>query len=1265
MEVIRIYQGKVTKVEKEVNQNWQKLNNWQNILWNHHCLFQDAVNYYILILASLAYDDKANNSNSKDEFEGIVEEWAKQVENTWKIAKKKSEEFEGPHNQIAKILGLDPEKTNFKDCVEKLFEKWKQNAKAPDTREKALLSLIKEAEKKDLNIVISDNLPWLCQKELDKATSEDQKQQLEKQQPFIEKIKEAKDLNDIKKIINSLDPYIFLKKYPNPNETATEKKYKELLEGYFDEISQKYPNEIAGLKNEFDIALENYLKNQSNKLLKLGRKTPKLFRYAIILKIMPKVEIIEIFKKLIKKTKNDKNQIFLNDNIERLRTENGGQNPFEYFTNIILPKQKGKNVVAFFEFDKMAAIEAINSILIFYENTKNRKAELEKIKNKIETMNGEGKSKSNSDDEDEKIPGFKYDTRIDLIKKLVEELSKFEDSSENKKYSINERTIRGFTEIKKKWKDLLSQNQNPKIEDFYKIISEVQQNRYYSFGSAELFRKLAEREFWPIWNENGTKDYLSEDPLKSWITYTELLEEDKKKKAPIKFTPAHPTYSPRYADFPKGNSKFAVKHSENSFSFTTGIIIGDHIENLKISYSAPRLLRDEIRSSNSSNNNDIKNDARYLTPMIKALVHSQNDSLPTANFKNAKISLMAKSNENFQIVFPIEVNPNNIISLKSWQKQFLYDKEKDIFYKLKWPNEKDKKSITWTQYESFSLLSVDLGLRYAAAIARIKITKSGADNNIFIGNDGQNNWIAKVERIKTLRLPGEDQNIWMKEQKCSNNFNYIEEFYGSKGRKSTKEENEQAKEILKKLNLEESEIMPEQWEEKLSFPEQNDYLLTAVRRAQARNRRLHSWAYLLNSSDNSRKEIVFKEIKNSKYDKLKGLINNSENELKENITKQIQEEQEKLKSCLVDLTNRIIPLKGRKWVWKNHPQKNDCYIMSQEKQEMQTQIKIKGQRGLSIARIEQLTELRKRLQSLNNTLRREIGKEAPKTRDDSIPDCCPDILEKLNNIKEQRVNQTAHMILAEALGLKLKEPEKNKKIYEHGSYEKIKDKDNNWIGPVDFIVIENLSSYKTNKERTHRENSRLMTWCHRAIKNKLIELMEVFFGSSKEDKKNNPPLLEVNAAYSSQLYSKNQAPGFRAVELKPGFEKEYRWKKILSSTGKNSENLKKIKENLENYNKNNTGVPKTLIVPLEGGPIFVYSETQPNSNNPTSTFDSPKIINADINAAINIGLRAILKKNPNNSSKYKLTEDKKWEICMKINEKRIEKWNQKMENNKT
>ena len=52
----RIYQGRVTKVETFSGKDAepQPLENWEEKLWQHHELFQDAVNYYVVSLLALA-----------------------------------------------------------------------------------------------------------------------------------------------------------------------------------------------------------------------------------------------------------------------------------------------------------------------------------------------------------------------------------------------------------------------------------------------------------------------------------------------------------------------------------------------------------------------------------------------------------------------------------------------------------------------------------------------------------------------------------------------------------------------------------------------------------------------------------------------------------------------------------------------------------------------------------------------------------------------------------------------------------------------------------------------------------------------------------------------------------------------------------------------------------------------------------------------------------------------------------------------------------
>ena len=54
----RIYQGRVKKVEvlsgkdAKGKPQWEELKDWSTVLWRHHELFQDAVNYYTRLMTN-------------------------------------------------------------------------------------------------------------------------------------------------------------------------------------------------------------------------------------------------------------------------------------------------------------------------------------------------------------------------------------------------------------------------------------------------------------------------------------------------------------------------------------------------------------------------------------------------------------------------------------------------------------------------------------------------------------------------------------------------------------------------------------------------------------------------------------------------------------------------------------------------------------------------------------------------------------------------------------------------------------------------------------------------------------------------------------------------------------------------------------------------------------------------------------------------------------------------------------------------------------
>lgn len=638
---------------------------------------------------------------------------------------------------------------------------------------------------------------------------------------------------------------------------------------------------------------------------------------------------------------------------------------------------------------------------------------------------------------------------------------------------------------------------------------------------------------------------------------------------------------------------------------------------------------------------------------------------------------------------------------------------------LRWPHEdwskvKNKKEFpgfwfTNPNLKSFRVLSVDLGQKQAGAYSIIEVSFRLTDEEKkharFLGRtedeSEQRDWYARVVTTGLLKLPGENATVYRPDYKdgtpVPGSKHFQKELSGSAGRLAAQLETDQTLKLLaemQQLKLLDDEPDTAKAEcGRLTFPEQNTKLLIALRRAQSFAGKLHRWCWFLDPQDDverkdqaARRRTAIREI--AEADEHEWLENDAlakakarhaqlddakdEPELHPEIVRALKSELEKLVEklprWLKAIANRTYRSRRGRLIWVKHPEKTDCHLLDfsllskeERKQLSEEERRLAGQRGLSIERIEQLEELRKRCQSLNQMLRRKIGCKPPLSRDDSIPDPCPTILAKLDDIKEQRRNQTAHMILTQALGLKLAEPvepkdDTERKLQEakdtHGEYVKIDDKGravssengNQWRGTVDFIVIEDLSRYRTSQGRAPRENSRLMKWCHRAIRDKLKQMCEPF-GLS---------LIETPAAYSSRFCSRTGVAGFRATEISgdPLKESKWRWRIRKPEEGKieSKEQMKRreqwelLFQQIKAANKNCDGknegqLRRALLAPDAGGSIFIpisklNSEYKRQTKNEPiiqfelvalaeNQFKQPRLIHADINAAVNLGLRAI------------------------------------------
>lgn len=1275
----RIYQGKVSFVEIPTPGNkdnpWKPFDpdpkvarqKWQDALWQHHQLFQDAVNYYTLALAAMAGDLQADTPKGK-----AARAWREQVRENWVDGYRKAIRYDGPHKRLAKWLNVDASITDehaaFDASAKAIL---KDNGSTPVQRAKALLQLLEEADQSDLNQLCVSRLPWLCTPhgKLD-ATPKNVAQAQETQMlQSIREIHEA-DASQISALAAKLNLGCFVTQAPKERIVGVEARSE--AERLFKSAAAKAEN-LNVITEQFTKHLDK-LGDQLT-LPRLGRKPKGAYPLAVVFKLFPTAETWEAFKvataslrKKADKLKDAPAEIAA-DFIAEART-NADEPVFDYFTNRTLFREpNNEDRAVWFDFDLAAFIEAIKSPHRYFQDTLTREKAAEEIRGKIAEMEGRGgKPDDEHEDDDEFTSGFGFegDERIILLRELVTDtlgyVAEAENPGENSErveYTIQERTLRGFEEIREKWRKLAEKNQATP-EKLIEALNEQQAKQRDDFGSATLYRALTQPKYHPIWRDPGTQKWHTSDPLKAWRAYKELRFELADKERKIRFTPAHPEHSPRYFIIPK-QGRLGSDHQSGQLAFTCGMVLqgGNGLEatEVRITYSAPRLRRDALRRDG---NEDLES-APWLQPMMQALGLPETDH---QDFSNCRVTLQPDSPTNIQLTFPVEVNTEKLIAgigrATKWAKQLAGRVENKLFTPmwLPWPSEPWKgkpEQPWWDCIGSFSVMATDLGQRDAGAFARLL---AGCGKELatrptrFIGKIGDKEWRAALERSGLFRLPGEDALVWRAKSRLDQDnpedsgepFDYREELWGERGRPARNWEADETAELMALLEVptddEQLSLLPNSWRDELSFPEQNDKLLIAMRRYQSRIARLHRWCWYLNG-DEKQQESACTEIGECDdarliSPELKTWIDKRDPRGLEALETQLRHRLELASKLLVHIANRVLPLRGRSWHWKKHPAATDENLIHQLTQDgpkldsKERPVWLRGQRGLSLERIEQIEELRRRFQSLNQTLRRQIGGKPPIRRDESVPDPCPDLLEKLDNLKEQRVNQTAHMILAEALGLRLAPPPANKKLLrrerdQHGVYEKILDKQGNWIGPVDFIVIEDLSRYRATQGRAPRENSRLMKWCHRAVRDKLKQLCEVF----------GLPVLETPAAYSSRFCARSGVPGFRAEEVAAGFTRAGQWAWLA---GKQDENQKPTKEaerlraldallgqaqaDLEKKwaeEKRPGKCPKrTLLLPASVGPIFV-----PVVDHVNDADLQPAIVQSDINAAINLALRAI------------------------------------------
>lgn len=273
--------------------------------------------------------------------------------------------------------------------------------------------------------------------------------------------------------------------------------------------------------------------------------------------------------------------------------------------------------------------------------------------------------------------------------------------------------------------------------------------------------------------------------------------------------------------------------------------------------------------------------------------------------------------------------------------------------------------------------------------------------------------------------------------------------------------------------------------------------------------------------------------------------------------------------------------------------------------------------GLSLGRISTLVDFRRKVQVGFFTRMKPDGK-----RVESGKDFGRKTLERIERLKDSRIKQLVSRLTEAALGIgterarrwtdqkgKTRDRKRDDRLYwvdQAGN-----EQGDRRFAPCHAFVIEDLKHYRPEETRTRRENRQTMDWKSAETRKRLEDHCRLY-GLHLQD---------VNPQYTSRQDSRTGAPGVRCVEVEArSFLKGSMWRtQVAQSRRRRDEGRGDSRDayllDLYDRVKDATGdrLKEHLRIPLRGGDLFM-----------SVAGNGRACIQADLNAAANIGLRALM-----------------------------------------
>jgi IS605 OrfB family transposase len=290
--------------------------------------------------------------------------------------------------------------------------------------------------------------------------------------------------------------------------------------------------------------------------------------------------------------------------------------------------------------------------------------------------------------------------------------------------------------------------------------------------------------------------------------------------------------------------------------------------------------------------------------------------------------------------------------------------------------------------------------------------------------------------------------------------------------------------------------------------------------------------------------------------------------------------------------------------------------------------------GLSLTRIATMRALYQLHKAFAMRPRPDKVQGAPE-RGESNVGTAQSILDAMERMREQRVKQIASRIVEAALGVGIErdrvwDGEKKKWRYAKRPRSLLYYEDGQGTAHGDprfkachAVVIENLRNYRPDDLQTRRENRAIMNWSAGKVRKYLEEACQL----------HGLHLREVVPNYTSRQCSRTGLPGVRCVDVPVDeFLTAPWWKKAVRTARKKVVGGSTDAEArfLVELHDQRSATPqqdrrgRVVRVPRRGGDLFVSVPPLRDINGEGSKDSRGGAIQADLNAAANIGLRALL-----------------------------------------